>query len=60
MLHNHNTTTNNNNFIYTLESEVKLHSVVCTIITYSNKSCDKNINTFINDLHSSKTDRLYH
>ena len=36
---------NNNNFTDTLK--VKLRSAVCTI-TYSNKSWDKNVNTFIN------------
>ena len=52
---------NNNNFIYTLLFEVKLRSVVCTIIkiTNSNKSRDKNIHTFIHCLYYSKTDLFY-
>ena len=53
------TTTNNNNFIYTLESVVKLHSVVFTI-TYSKTSWDKDVNTLINYLHYTKTDQFYH
>ena len=50
---------NNNNFIYTLESEVKLCSVVFTI-TYSNKTGReiKNVNTFINYLLHFKTEKL--
>ena len=51
---------NNNNFIYTPDSEVKLCSVVLTItITYSKTSRIKNVNTFINYLYCSKSDQVY-
>ena len=49
---------NNNNFIYTPDSEVKLRSVV---LTYTARRREfKNVNTFINDLYYSKSDRVYH